>query len=161
MYRTSWTLNAGKITHRHPSILWDMQPGGDDPGEGSLHAAEARATQAVFGAAERYRDELLMERRRQADVRERYGLASLDGLILHMANTMERAGDPDGVARAAEQKAQYERISSGPACPDIARAGAEHVGAAPGVLGTGWCPAPPSRPTPRHACIGHQGGDGV
>ena len=101
-------LNAGNTTHHH-SILWDMQPGGDDPGELRLRAAEARATEAVFGAAERYRDELLMERRRQADVRERYGLASLDGLILHMANTMERAGDPDGAARAAAQKAQYER----------------------------------------------------
>ena len=99
--------NAGKITHHHPSILWDLQPGGEDPAEGSLHAAEARATQAVFGAAERYRDELLMERRRQADVRERYGLASLDGLIRDVADTMERAGDPDGVARAAEQKARY------------------------------------------------------
>ena len=101
--------NAGKITHHHPSILWDMQPGGEDPGEHRLRAAEARATQAVFGAAERYRDELLMERRRQADVRERYGLASLDGLIRHTAGTMERAGDPDGAARAAAQKARHER----------------------------------------------------
>ena len=100
--------NAGRVTHRHPSVLWDMQPGGDDPENLRLHAAEARATQAVFGAAERYRDELLMERRRQADVRERYGLASLDGLIRDTAGTMERAGDPDGVARAAAQRARYE-----------------------------------------------------
>lgn len=79
---------AGTITYRHPTILWDLQHGGDQTEGVQRRAAEARTAESVFAMAERYRDELLMERRRQAGVRERYGLASLDGIIRGLAEEL-------------------------------------------------------------------------
>ena len=98
--------HTGTVGYRHPTILWDLQPGGEHAAEVRRRAAEARAADKVFAIAERYRDELLMERRRQAGVRERYGLESLDGLIRDLAEKMESPDNADHSA-VLERHALY------------------------------------------------------
>ena len=101
--------NGGKVVHKHPAVLWDLQPGGEDSGGADVHAAEVRAAAEVFAATERYRDELLMERRRLGEVQERYGLESLDGLIRELADKMGRELGSDRKLRAATRaRAGYE-----------------------------------------------------
>ena len=100
---------SGKAIHKHPTVLWDLQPGGEDSGGTDVHAAEARAAADVFAAAERYRDELLMERRRMGEVQDRYGLESLDGLIRELTDEMGEKLDSDRKLRAAARaKSAYE-----------------------------------------------------
>ena len=106
---------AGTVTNRHPTILWDLQRGGDQAEGAQRRAAEARAAESVFAVAERYRDELLMERRRQAGVRERYGLASLDGIIRGLAKEMasgDAADRPDVLKRHAAYVEYRRRLES-------------------------------------------------
>lgn len=101
--------NGGKAVHKHPTVLWDLQPGGEDSGGADVHAAETRAAAEVFASAERYRDELLMERRLLGDVQERYGLLSLDSLIRGLADEMGEKLNSDRKLRAAARaRAAYE-----------------------------------------------------
>ena len=99
---------TGATTYKHPTILWDLQPGGEPASEVHRRTAEARAAESVFGMAERYRDEILMERRRQAGVRERYGLASLDGIIRDIDQSMRAPGSADPRI-ALQRRAWYVR----------------------------------------------------
>lgn len=100
---------GGKATHVHPSILWDMKPDVGNPDRKEFHAAEMRSAPAVFAASERYRDELLMERRQLGEVQERYGLASLDGLVQDLVSGMKHELDSDKLHTAALAKARYEK----------------------------------------------------
>ena len=99
---------AGTVSYRHPTILWDLQPGGDQSDEARRRAAEARAAESVFATAEKYRDELLMERRRQAGVRERYGLDSLDGIIRGLAGELASGDDAERPAVLGRHAAYVE-----------------------------------------------------
>ena len=102
--------DGGKAVHKHPAVLWDLQPGDGDSDGADVRAAETHAAAEVFAAAERYRDELLMERRRLGDVQERYGLESLDGLIRELADEMgERLDSGKKLRAAARTRATYEK----------------------------------------------------
>lgn len=100
--------STGKTTNHHPSVLWDLQPGGEHNENLGPRAAEVRAAEAILDSAERYRDEMLMERSRQAEVRKRYGLASIDYVIQNMINEIEESQDPDRVREAVQKKIAYE-----------------------------------------------------
>ena len=67
----------------NPSILWDLKPSSDPPQEKNL---VINADDAVSYALEHllfpYRDELLAQRKRDASLKEKYGLRSLDVMIL-------------------------------------------------------------------------------
>ncbi len=64
------------------SVLWDLLP--LPPGDGAEEPPPEEAVVALFAETvlEEYRAELLRERERHAEIRQRYGLRSLDGLIL-------------------------------------------------------------------------------
>ena len=75
---------AGELRLVHPSVLWDLKP--LSPGEASFDGGlldEGRVVGfAIEQALEPYRQELLAWRERDAEVKRRYGLRSLEQMLL-------------------------------------------------------------------------------
>lgn len=70
---------TGEIKELNPSIIWDLAPhnGSYQLAEEWKRGAEAYAIRALMG----YKNELLGERLRQAEIKEKYGVKSLQTLI--------------------------------------------------------------------------------
>ena len=70
---------TGEIKDINPSVIWDLAPfkGGFSLDEGWKREAESHAIKALMN----FRDELLKERLRQAEIKEKYGVKSLESLI--------------------------------------------------------------------------------
>ena len=66
------------------SILWDLQPLLPESAEGKGIAADENAVIAfaIENVVEAYRDELLQQRQRDAEIKRKYGLCSLDILLM-------------------------------------------------------------------------------
>ncbi len=78
---TVYRATRGEFRLVHPSILWDLKPSRQPvalEGDPDIEAAIAFAIQAL----EAYRAELLAERERQAAIKRKYGLRSLEQMIL-------------------------------------------------------------------------------
>ena len=69
----------GEIKELNPSIIWDLAPynGRFNLEEESKREAEGYAIRALMS----FKDELLKERLRQAEIKEKYGVKSLESLI--------------------------------------------------------------------------------
>ena len=64
----------------NPAVLWDLSPFGAVVDAG-FEVDEERVLPFVVGAVESYKEEIMKERRRQGDVKSKYGLKSLEYLI--------------------------------------------------------------------------------
>ncbi|MCS7056144.1 MAG: helicase-related protein [Thermoflexales bacterium] len=107
----------------NPAILWDFQEGAPNASADPTDAAQApdalrrKAIEALLPALEAYRAALLDERRRQADIKAKYGLKSLEHLILKLDGDLiglyDRHNHGENVDLAIrnkeEQKQRYER----------------------------------------------------
>jgi hypothetical protein len=71
----------------HPSLLWDVKPapakstGDSSPAEHALEEGPVVAF-AIESVLDAYRDELLERRRRDAEIKQKYGVRSLEQMIL-------------------------------------------------------------------------------
>ncbi len=76
IYRDDQT---GEIKELNPSIIWDLAPHDGDYSleDGWKKEAESYAIRALMG----FKDKLLKERLRQAEIKEKYGVKSLESLI--------------------------------------------------------------------------------
>jgi superfamily II DNA or RNA helicase len=83
----------------NPTILWDLVPK-REKSAGSALPSE-RPLEFVIKALEKYKEELLVERQRQAAIKRKYGLRSLDYLIAEL--------DAD-LARLYERQAMGEKV---------------------------------------------------
>ncbi len=71
----------GEFRPVHPSVLWDLKPSSQTGAlEGNPDAEKAIA--CAIEALDAYRAELLAERERQAAIKRKYGLCSLEQMIL-------------------------------------------------------------------------------
>ena len=77
---------SGKIHPVNPAILWDLLKNGasETPPEVPLETIRNKALPVVVKELERYQEELLQERERQARIKEKYGIRSLEHLILEL-----------------------------------------------------------------------------
>jgi hypothetical protein len=110
----------GTVSPVNPAILWDLQEGGKARGEGqTLEALQAQTLSLLLPELEAYRQTLLKERQRQAAIKEKYGLKSLETLILKLDGDLitlydrrDRGENVDLVIRnKEEQKQHYEQAS--------------------------------------------------
>ncbi len=91
----------------NPALLWDLSfDSPANPGESSLAASEGlldekRLLTFALRALERYKEEIASERRRQAEIKRKYGLSSLECLICEL--------DAD-LAELYERQARGERV---------------------------------------------------
>jgi superfamily II DNA or RNA helicase len=111
---------SGTFSPVNPAILWDLQEGGKASGEAqALDALQARTLGFLLPELEAYRQSLLKERQRQAAIKEKYGLKSLETLILKLDGDLitlydrrDRGENVDLVIRnKEEQKQHYEQAS--------------------------------------------------
>jgi len=71
--------DGSKLMEVNPSLIWDLAPfsGSFEINEGSKKDAESYAIRALMN----FKEELLKERQRQAEIKEKYGVKSLENLI--------------------------------------------------------------------------------
>jgi len=77
--------NEEEIRPISPAIIWDLAEGDgtrSDPVD--LEALKQRAFKSVAAQLEQYREELLKERTRQAEIKRKYGIKSLEHLIVEL-----------------------------------------------------------------------------
>ncbi len=108
------------ITPVNPAILWDLQEGGEASLAGkepNLDSLQSQSLKLLLPELEAYRQSLLQERQRQAAIKEKYGLKSLEALILKLDGELialyERRNQGEKVdlviRNKEEQKARYEQ----------------------------------------------------
>ena len=115
---------SGAVSPANPAILWDLQEGGSPPllGEGpgvGSESLQTRTLSLLLPELEAYRQSLLKERQRQAAIKEKYGLKSLESLVVKLDGDLitlydrrDRGENVDLVIRnKAEQKQHYEQAS--------------------------------------------------
>ncbi|AEH51465.1 helicase-related protein [Pseudothermotoga thermarum] len=98
-----------------PSVLWDLAPS-EEPAE-SMEIKDSDLLPFVIEAVEKYKEEIRKERERQAKIKEKYGVQSLEYLILELdadlAELYEREERGEKVKpaidRKKEQKSRYEK----------------------------------------------------
>lgn len=103
----------------NPAILWDLQPGGQPPSSPLpyLDALEEQSFAFIMTQLESYRYSLYQERQKQANIKRKYGLRSLDELIVSLDNDIieleqrkEQGEELDLVINnKRQQKREYER----------------------------------------------------
>ena len=104
-----------------PSILWDLAEGTSTTSE-TLDREElkSKASQAIIGSLEGYKEEISIERARQAEIKRKYGVKSLetlivklDGELIPLKDRQTQGENVDLVIRNKEErKAEYERALS-------------------------------------------------
>ncbi len=83
--------DGGPVEPVSPAVLWDLAPAGRPADDAvDVEALRSRAQAWLLPCLEAYRDELLQERQRQAQIRHRYGLESLRHLVLDLDNDLIR-----------------------------------------------------------------------
>jgi superfamily II DNA or RNA helicase len=64
----------------NPAIIWDLVPSKNGDGK-PAEVDKSRAQKCAVGAVESYKGEILEERKRQAEIKRKYGIKSLEYLI--------------------------------------------------------------------------------
>jgi len=107
----------GTIRPANPAILWDMQEGGKLKGQApALEAIQNQTRSILLPELEAYRQTLLKERQRQAAIKEKYGVKSLemlvwklDGELIGLYGRRDRGENVDlAIRNKEEQKRRYE-----------------------------------------------------
>jgi hypothetical protein len=111
-------VGGDEIRPVSPSIIWDLAEGGRR-GDGAvdIEALKRRVSSHTISKLENYKEELLKERRRQAEIKEKYGIKSLDHLILKLDGDLielygrrEQGENVDLVIRNKEERKKgYEK----------------------------------------------------
>lgn len=109
-------VNSGDLQAVNPAILWDVKEVGENKENVDVEALKRKAFTILLPELEKYKETLLTERERQAAIKEKYGVRSLEYLILKLDGDLiglydrrYRGENVDLVIRnKEEQKAGYE-----------------------------------------------------
>ncbi len=104
-----------ELNEVNPAILWDFVPS-DDNEPVKVDMRREKAQEYAVGTVENYKHEIVEERRRQAEIKRKYGIKSLEFLIgeldAELADLYERQAEGEKVELAIrnkeERKRQYE-----------------------------------------------------
>ncbi len=99
----------------NPAVLWDLAPKGVSQRQ-SISSAKDQAQRYTIGVLENYRKRLLEERERQKQIKEKYGVRSLEDFIAELDTELtrlyERKSKGDDVdiviLNRREQRTKYE-----------------------------------------------------
>lgn len=76
------SMHGNEFESVNPTILWDLVEGGQCESDGvDIESLKRQALPVVIEELRKYQQMILDERKRQAEIKEKYGLASLDYLI--------------------------------------------------------------------------------
>jgi len=77
-------VNSAEMTAVNPAILWDLKEGGEYSEQVDFEGLKRKAFNVLLPELEKYKETLLTERERQAAIKEKYGVRSLEHLILKL-----------------------------------------------------------------------------
>jgi len=108
--------NGKELKEVNPSILWDLVPS-DRSKSAKIENNRGQAQEFAVNAVENYRKETLEERKRQAEIKKKYGVRSLEYLIgeldADLAGLYDRQAKGEKVdiviRNKIERKKQYEK----------------------------------------------------
>jgi len=108
--------NGKEIREINPSVLWDLIPS-DSHKQIETEVDREKAQEFAVNAVEKYKGEIFEERRRQANIKKKYGIRSLEYLIgeldaelAELYDRQERGEKVEIVIRnKSERKKQYEQ----------------------------------------------------
>lgn len=74
-----------ELSFLNPAFIWDLKEGDNETVDPvNIDAVKSKAMEALIPKIEDYRNELSKERERQANIKEKYGIKSLDYLIVRL-----------------------------------------------------------------------------
>lgn len=134
---------TGKAEHIPPSILWDLDDSSNVTAGGPIDLEDHKAAvrEGVIRALREYQKELLKERERQARIKEKYGIRSLEKLIRdHDADLLslrERQvmGENTDIAIRGKEERQRQYIDSKKRLADLIERERNLTVGAPRLLG--------------------------
>lgn len=99
-----------------PTVIWDLAESSRQAASEDIDGLKDRVIPDIIPALRTYKDELTVERKRQAAIKEKYGLKSLNYLILQLDSDLislyerrEKGENVDRLVRNKEEKKQdYE-----------------------------------------------------
>mgnify|MGYP000026366135 CR=1 FL=1 len=108
--------DGNSLREINPAILWDLSPCNDTRGSFDEVSDKDKLLPFSIDAVERYKEEIAKERNRQAEIKRKYGLKSLDYLIgkldadlVELYERQERGEKVDlPIRNKEEQKKRYE-----------------------------------------------------
>lgn len=108
--------DTGRVEPIDPKVLWDLSKSTRQAHSEDLETLEGRAMAALVPVLEDYKDELASERKRQTEIKEKYGRKSLKYLCLELdgdliqLNARREAGDnvDHAIRNKDAQKRGYE-----------------------------------------------------
>jgi SNF2 family DNA or RNA helicase len=96
----------------NPAILWDLIPVKENA-QKRIEVDKRKPQEFAVNAVEKYREEILKERKRQAEVKRKYGIKSLEHLIneldVDLAELYERQAEGEKVDIAIRNKEERKR----------------------------------------------------
>ncbi len=108
---------SGDVKSISPTIMWDLAEGKiDGQGEANIDELKSKVLPKVIGGLNTYMDKLMVDRLKQAEIKTKYGVASLDKLSLDLDSELielysrkEQGENVDIVIRnKEEQKKKYD-----------------------------------------------------
>ena len=108
--------DTGTIEPIEPTAIWDLAESSQQAASEDIDALKAKVMPELMPALRGYKEELAVERKRQAEIKEKYGLKSLNHLIVQLDGDLislfERRAKGENVDRVVrnkeEQKQDYE-----------------------------------------------------
>jgi len=106
--------NGSEIKNVNPAILWDFVPTENNaPIKFGVEERKRKVVEYAIGSVEAYKKELMEERIRQAEIKRKYGIKSLDYLISRLdadlAELYERQEKGEKVELAIRNKEERKR----------------------------------------------------
>lgn len=114
----SFYVSGGEVVPVSPAIIWDLVEQEETEEEcADIESLKKIASERVILKLEEYKRELFKERNRQSEIKEKYGIRSLEELILKLDGELislyerKEAGENVDLAirNKEERKAEYER----------------------------------------------------
>ncbi len=110
-------VNQHEVKSVSPTILWELAEGKAESEEMKIDIHDDRIIQEVINEMEAYKKQKLEERRREAKIKEKYGIKSLeyfivkfDGELIELYARKERGENVDlAIRNKEEQKRRYEK----------------------------------------------------
>ena len=107
--------NGKELTDINPAILWDFIAS-DNNKQTKVNIDKEKAQEHSISAVEKYKQEIVKERKRQAEIKKKYGIKSLEYFIgkldADLAELYERQAEGEKVdiviRNKGEKKKQYE-----------------------------------------------------
>jgi superfamily II DNA or RNA helicase len=110
-------VNQNEVSSVPPTILWDLAEGESQKEQMNFQPDDQRVIGKVISEMENYKKQKLEERHREAKIKEKYGIKSLehflvklDGELIELYSRKERGENVDlAIRNKEEQKRKYEK----------------------------------------------------